>query len=269
MNVGEFFVYYVLGPLVFVVGMVGNLTALVVFFKGKLKNIGPVLTYKLLFLSDIWYMLQLVILYLDYPFKVYFRDLSSLACKLYFYFSFQGDAISPLLLVYISIEKFISIGYSTKRRILTSERNQALYFFCVLLYCSVCNIFVPFWVDLISQESNNQTFSINETNSSNMSYKICSYVSYEAQQIISYFNIINRQLIPSILMICFSCLLVSVIFKSRSRVASSLKQQNRIDRDVKFAFNCFAMNLIFFICNTPASVANLISNILFSNLLYT
>ena len=133
MNVGEFFVDYVMGPMVLMVGMIGNLTALVVFFKGKLKNIGPVLIYKLLFISDTLYMMQLVTLYLQIPLNLYFQKLSSLACKLYFYFYTQNAAISPFLLVYISIEKFISIGYSTKRRILTRNKNQSMYFICVLL----------------------------------------------------------------------------------------------------------------------------------------
>ena len=67
-----------------------------------------------------------------------------------------------------------------------------------------------------------------------------------------------------ILMIVFSCLLVSVIFKSRSRVASSTRQQNRLDRDVKLAINCFIMNFIFFACNTPISVVFFLPNILAS-----
>ena len=271
MNFGEFIVYYVMGPVVFVVGMVGNLTALLVFFKGKLKNIGPVLIYKLLFISDAWYLLQIVLIYLQFPLNLYFQNLSSLACKLYNYFYGQADAISPFLLVYISIEKFISIGYLTKRRILTRNRNQIIYFSFVFLYCSGYSIVHPFCFDLINLESSNQTFSsMNETNRSSsdndISYMYCNFVSHEAQNISSILDLINRQLIPSFLMICFSCLLVSVIFKSRSRVASSTRQQNRIDRDVKLAFNCFVMNFIFFACNTPVSIASLIPNVLFSDI---
>ena len=129
------------------------------------------------------------------------------------------------------------IGYPTKRRILTRTQNQAIYFSCVLFYCSSYSIIIPFCFDLINQEvSKNQTFSTNETNnsgSSNSSYMNCNFVSYEAQEIASYLDLANRQLIPMILMIVFSCLLVSVINKSRSRVASSKRQQNRLDRDVK------------------------------------
>ena len=222
-------------------------------------------------------MLAIVTVYLQFPFNLSIPNLSSLACKLYYYSAIQTNAISPLFLVYISVEKFISIGHSTKRRILTRNRNQAIYFIFVLFYCSAYSIAVPFCFDLINQETSNQTFSTNETNSSNsssnsksikISFMDCVFVSYEAQEIVSYLDFINRQLIPSILMICFSCMLVSVIFKSRSWIASLVKEQNRANRDVKLAFNCFVMNFIFFACNTPASVANLIPNILFSNLLY-
>jgi len=99
MNFGEFFVYYVMGPVVFLVSMVGNLTALLVFFKGKLKNIGPVLIYKLVFLADTLFMLATVTVYLQFPFNLILPNLSSLACKLYYYFFAQNNAISPFLLV--------------------------------------------------------------------------------------------------------------------------------------------------------------------------
>ena len=146
MNFGEFFVYYVMGPLVAAASVVGNLTALVVFFKGKMKNIGPVLIYRCLFITDTYYVLQLWLIYVQFPFNLNFQNLSSLVCKLYQYFSYQGDAISPFLLVYISVEKFIAIGYPTKRRILTRTRNQAIYFCCILLYCSSYSIVIPFFI---------------------------------------------------------------------------------------------------------------------------
>ena len=144
MSVGELFVYYVMGPLVPLVSLLGNLTALFVSYKGKMKNISPVLIYKLLFVSDTCNML--VLAYLQFPFNLNFQNLSSLVCKLYFYFNYQVDAISKFLLVYISVEKFIAIGYPTKRRILTRTRNQAIYFCCILLYCSSYSIVIPFFI---------------------------------------------------------------------------------------------------------------------------
>ena len=145
------------------------------------------------------------------------------------------------MLVYISVEKFISIGYPFRRRLLTRTRNQIVYLSCLFSYCSAYSIVIPFCYDLISREAlSNQTLATNEINSHNSSYMNCEFVIYEAQETASYLDLVNRQFVPMILMICFSCLLVTVIFKSRSRIANSLR-------------NCFVMNFIFFACNTPTS----------------
>jgi len=42
--------------------------------------------------------------------------LSDIAYKIYFYFNHALDPISGMLLIYISIERYISIKYNTKRK---------------------------------------------------------------------------------------------------------------------------------------------------------
>lgn len=55
----------------------------------------------------------------------------------------------------------------------------------------------------------NQTDS-NETDSS---YLSCDYVNYQAQFIPNLIDFLNRELIPGVLMICFSAMMVSAIFE--------------------------------------------------------
>ena len=104
----------------------------------------------------------------------------------------------------------------------------------------------------------------------------CNFVSYDAQLVSSYLDLINRQFLPSILIICFSALLVADVIRSRARVSSSLRDQQRLRRDVKLALNMnffmnlisyFFMNLIFMVLNTPTSVAYFFPNILSSDVL--
>jgi len=263
MNTGEFFVYYLMPPIVFVLSLGGNLMGLVVFFKEKLTNIGPVLTYKFIFITETIYLVQLVFTYLHFPFNVDFHR-SRLACKLYNFFVYQGDAISSFLLAYIAIDKFVAIWCPSKRRIMIKTRNQVIFFICVLLYCSGYASIVPFCFDFFDRKASKASHSINETNSSNPG---CHFVSFEAQLITSYLDLINRQLIPSILMICFSFLLILVIIKSRRRFNHTSSQQIRINRDVKLAINCFIMNFIFFACNTPKSLVFLIPELAYSDIL--
>jgi growth hormone secretagogue receptor len=132
MEAYEYFVYYLMAPIVFALGLMGNMTALVVFFKGNLKNIGPVLIYRLMFTFDTLFIIQIILFYLQYPFYLDITILSRLSCKLFEYLNYQMDSISSYLLVYISLEKYISINNPSKRRILNSKKNQIIFFISVI-----------------------------------------------------------------------------------------------------------------------------------------
>jgi len=85
----------------------------------------------------------------------------------------------------------------------------------------------------------------------------CDYISFDLQLTITYIDDINRELVPGTLMVCFSSMLVAAVFRSRRRVASSVKDRKRLRRDVRLAANCFLMNFTFLILNTPNTVAYL------------
>ena len=261
MNYYEYFVYYLMAPIVLGFGLVGNITALVVFFKGKLERIGPVLIYKLMFICDIYYIIQILVFYLQYPFNLNMTILSSLVCKVWQYLNYQSDSLTPMFLIYISIEKYISINNSSRRNILNSTKHQIIYFICVFIYCSLYTIVVPFGYNLFEY---NQT-DLNETNSSFLS---CNFVNYNFQVIITFLDTLNRELIPSILVICFSVMLVLVVFRSSSRVANSLSDQKRRNRDIRLTVNCLFMNIVFILLQTPTSVAYFLPGIFSQQLLF-
>ena len=52
----NYFLYYVLPPLILILGLFGNIMGTLVISGKNLKRIGPVLTYKLLFISDSIYL---------------------------------------------------------------------------------------------------------------------------------------------------------------------------------------------------------------------
>jgi hypothetical protein len=58
----NFFLKYVLAPIIFIVGHVGNIFGLTVIGRKKLDKIGPVLIYKLLFISDSIYLSIFIII---------------------------------------------------------------------------------------------------------------------------------------------------------------------------------------------------------------
>jgi hypothetical protein len=52
----DFFTNYILPPVILLLGLFGNTMGIVVVSRKNLKNIGPVLIYKFLFISDSIYL---------------------------------------------------------------------------------------------------------------------------------------------------------------------------------------------------------------------
>ena len=240
-------VNYVIPPIVLLVGLAGNIVGFLVFFGNKnMAKIGPGLTYLLLFSTDTIYLLQIIIIYLAYAFNLNLLTYTDLSCKIYIYFNYALDALSPFLLVYISIEKYFSIYLSSQK--LRSIKFQLIYFFILLFFNLTVSIVHPFSYSLKSYSTPNSTNSVN-----NSELLVCDFNSYSGQLISSYLDFINRAVVPYILMFVFSTLLIISIFKSRNRTRSAT--QNRyFKKDVIFSITSFLMNLTFILLNLPLSV---------------
>jgi len=256
----EYFINSVFPPLVFLIGMIGNFIGLKVINGKKLKNIGPILIYKFLFITDSIYLPQILIVYMITGFNCDITILSSLGCKVYNYFNYALDSFSPWLLVYISVEKFISIIYPEKRFVLRQNLNQFLFLVGIIFFSLIYYIPQAFCWDVIDVGSTNETFMQ------------CTYINYELQQVSSYMDVIHRFAIPFTLMIVFSSLLIGSIFKSRNQVANyTADNGKRLKRDIRFAVSSFSMNLLFMALNLPLSILELTPNfslILFNTTLY-
>ena len=250
------FVNSVLGPCVFIIGMIGNIFGLIVLYRNKLKGIGPIYIYRSVFIADIIYLPQIIVNYMITQFNYDITIRSSFVCKIYQYINFVPDAISPWLLVYISIEKFITItnigGY---KFLLRSKLIQINYIFGLIIFAFIYYIVQPFCFDLININSSDNT-----TNDTTPVY-ICYFKNDYLQHVSALFDTIHRVILPFLLMIVFSALLVATIFRSRRRVANAVSSTNndmkRLKRDIKFAISSFSMNLLFIILNLPLSLMNL------------
>ena len=254
------FVKYYSVPLIIAIGCIGNIFGLVVLIKGKLKDIGPILIYKFLFIMDTYYIFQILRPYFNNAFGLNLVTLSRIACKVYYYFNYQGAAVSAFMLIYISLEKYIRIAHPAQRRIMINKKYQIIYIFCVLFYTLAYALAIPFSMSLIAYNQTNSNETI-------INY-VCDFVSYDAQLIASYLDLINREFIPVVLNICSSYLLISVILKSRSRVASSSRVQRKNNRHIKLALNCFFMNAVFILLNTPISVIFFFPNVFSPDILF-
>ncbi len=253
----HYVVNYIIPPIVLLVGLSGNLIGFGVFFGNKnMAKIGPALVYLLLFSTDTVYLLQMIINYLGYSFSLDLTIISDLSCKIYIYFNYSLDALSPYLLVYISIEKYFSIYLSSRK--LRARKVQLFYFFILLFFNLVLGIVFPFCYSLIEYSESNSTNSVYNPN------YVCNFNSYSGQLISSYLDLINRALVPFFLMLVFSTLLVISIFKSRNRTRSATQNKN-FKKDVTFSVTSFLLNLTFILLNLPLSVILFEPNYIYSN----
>lgn len=101
-----------------------------------------------------------------------------------------------------------------------------------------------------------QPYSTNETNETLF---ISNFIDLNSQLILGYMDLMNRVLIPLLLMLIFSSLLIQHIFKSRSRISNnnisySNKQNKTFKRDIKFSVTSIILSIIYAILTLPNSI---------------
>lgn len=252
MNVEEkfkFFVYYILPVLIFFFGLIGNIFGIIISFKQNFKKIGPLIIYRFLFLTDSVYLLFIVTKYLQFGFNISFDDVSSTWCKVNRYFYYSLDAISPMLIVYIALDRFIAIRFSSRRKTLRIKSVQVGFFAIVFFFNAFYYSPIPIFQDLVDHP-------FNQTNTSVKFF--CDFVDAKSQFILSWMDFVNLVAVPFLCMITLTILLIYVIFGSRKRVISNYSNsENRtFQRDVKFAVTSIGLNLIYIILQLPLALVN-------------
>jgi len=106
----NFFVYYVFPVVVMLMSMFGNTCGLIVMSKRKLKKIGPINIYRLLFLIDLIYSFMNMNFYLI-NFKINLTIYSAMSCKLLVFFGYSIAPISAMLQVIVSWKSIISFYF--------------------------------------------------------------------------------------------------------------------------------------------------------------
>lgn len=230
----DFFVINIFPILLILMEIVGSIFGLLVLKKKKLKKIGPLHMYRYLFIVGIVNSPKVLQYYL-HNFNIQFETSSVLACRLVSYYWYVTFPLSPMILVYISIERFFLIKYPDKKHILNKKINQYIYMTILVGFNLLINIWIPFDYDLITKK-----------NSTNLK---CATQNKRGHFLI----VLNSNIIPYSLIIVFTILLIYSVFKSRSRVVSNYtdRQKTTFKRDVKFAFTSISLNVIFFLCNLP------------------
>ena len=235
----EYFVKYVFAPLTLGLGLIGNSLGTVVFMRKKFANIsiGPRNMFVYLFSIDSIYLIQILVSYFQLAYEINFLQLNKfdVVCKLYYYFNYALDPISALILVYISVDRLISLRYPARRGMLRNTRVQLVFLTCVVVFNLV--FYIPVYFDagikLLTDNSSNVTI-LN---------KICG----SSSDYILLMDAVNRIVIPFFLMTCCSVLLIVTVCTSRR---SSLSNET-IRRDVRFAIMSVFLDMIYVFLNLP------------------
>ena len=249
--IAEFIITYCMIPSVWFLGFIGCTLGLIVFSRDHMRKIGPITAYRLLFMSDIVNMIQMYDSFINQLTGISLNSLNDIGCKLLTYVNYFTLNLSPMLIIYISIEKLVAIKYPSKKYILRKKKYQLLYFFCIL-FSNMCiylpSLFMYKSIEMVVYNDTNLTI-----------YKsVCLYADSYSQQIISKIYLIDKVVIPFILMTLCSVLLIISVFKLRQRIIQNFlnnqQETNNYKKDIRVAVTSLLLNIIYLVLNAPIAI---------------
>ena len=245
------FVHYILPSIILVSGLLGNLLGYLVSTRSqKLSKYIPRFMYKCLFILDEFVLMQIVVNYLDYSFSQNLTDSSKYACKLFWYLNFSTNVAPTLILNFISLEKYLSIKYPKKSRLLRKRTTQIMFTAYALALNFLFYLPVLFFMDVKEQEYMNHTIA-------RLADK-CDFTSDNARMFINLFDLINTVLLPFFEMITISVLLIICMIKIRQRIATYLSTKTKsMNRNATFIISLVSMNFVYLLFTMPVSIISL------------
>ena len=195
--------------------------------------------------------------------------LTSLYCKIYYSLGFILPAYSSWILVFISLERFISTAYSTSKlaKLIGNKRLQMVSLFFVLIFC-ICYYCID-WLDykLVYAVLVNDSSYVYYDSYVNGSISGC-YLDNNLYNILEYMNTFYETLIPFVLMVIQSALIIYSMRVARQRISQSNSAiaKKRIQRDFEFARTILLLDLRFILFHLPHNLAtNYITLFLLTN----
>jgi len=250
MDYSVFFFYYIFPPLILLLGVFGNIFGLIILSNKALDDIGPKLTYQYLFISDSAFLFPCISIFnLQFSYNLNVFILSNLSCKLISYFTYAIGAISPWLIIYISIDRYISTKYPARRFFPRKIKTQHIMFWLVTIICIIFYIPVSFFYEISYDTSSNSTASTPS----------CNFIDPFYGNLILYTDLAFRVFVPFVLMIVFSGLLSQSLFASRTRIVHNfLAEENAtFYKEIRLTFTSLLTNLVYILTQLPGSIAYL------------
>jgi len=251
MIAANYFVQHLMAPVILIIGLIGNTFGLTVLVRKNMINVGPRNMYRYLFIMDTLYLVFIIINYLTNGFNYDLTLTSKYFCKLYWYLNFVLGPISPYIMIYLSIEKLLSIKYPSKKYFLRTYHIQLIYFIGILAFNFVYYLPVLFTFQIDIQILDNITVIYS-----------CNPFSINFFQIVNIMDFINRVAIPFLIMTINSCLIINSIFRIRQRIAENFlgNKNSNLVKNMNVLFSLFFLSIIYIALELPLSLFGFISN---------
>ncbi len=204
----EYFVHFIFPVIILVFGLLGNLFGLKVSTRNKLIEIGPLKIYQYLFLIDSIYFIALINNYLAYSYSIGFSLISSFSCKIFRYLSYVFSPVSSMLLIYILIERYLSVKYPVESNMLQIKKIQYIYIISIIILNFIYFLPTFFYYDIRFIDlalSNSTTKTI-----------ICKID--DDNEVPFYLFFTSRIIIPSFFIFIFTILLIFKVIQIRNNI---------------------------------------------------
>jgi hypothetical protein len=246
MNSFKYFTKNIFPISTLIFGLIGNFLGYKTMERPKMLEIGPRNTYKYLFISDTIFLVQIIVTWLQLTFNIDPTILSNVLCKLWWYLNYSLATQSSMLLVYISIDRYVSIKMPAQRFFMRKRNNQLIYFIFIFMFNLVYFLPVAYNYTLIAK---------NDTST-------CMFNNQYSQDLISYMDLVNRVILPSFPIMIFSTLLGIEVIKSRSRISSNFQREENESffNNIRLATTSLFFNIIYILLQLPISVYYFLPN---------
>lgn len=228
-----------------ITGILSNSVGLIVFSLKSLAKFPSRNIYRAIAGIDLIYLIYSLFRKISQNINFKFYLFSETICKFYKFFNYSTSSITAWLLVYLSIDKFITFKYP-KIKITRTDWFQPLVIIVIIAFNFIYFIPIIFYSDL--QELGNNTV-MNFT-----SYFECNII--EKRLIINLMELFIMVFLPFILMVTFSVLLSNFILKSRLKILRLNRPQDRkrLRKDVKLAVTSIFFNIVFIFVTFPVCI---------------
>lgn len=242
-------------------GVVGSIVGTILLSSKRMKKFPARRIYRFLLIIDAVFLTSQIAEDTMNILGFRLRFLSNIICKLYIYYNFAVAPISAWILVFISIDRCITIAF---KRFIFIRKSWFQNLMIFLIFGYNLSFYSPF-LALIELT----VTKINETNETQLSFS-CDFTQENLSNVFYLSDLVNSTLIPFLLMFLASIVLIYSIIKSRLNILNLALEQDKkkIIKDIHFAATILVLNLFFFILNLPICLANYFFIDSIDNLLY-